>query len=155
LRSSSTKRCTCQIASLGEVHDQLSGWSCVADTSYSKVYGMKYVMGIGTALLLATAAQAQPTTQQGTASYFNGGVNGHTKTANNEDVQPNSNTAASRTLPLGSTAKVTNKQTGKSTDVRITDRGPTRKDRVIDLSKKSANDVGMEKTGVAPVVVQP
>jgi rare lipoprotein A len=116
---------------------------------------MKYMMGIGTAFLLAAAAQAQPTAQQGTASYFNGGVHGHTKTASNEDVRPNSNTAASRTLPLGSTAKVTNKETGKSTDVRITDRGPTRKDRVIDLSKKSADEVGMEKKGVAPVVVQP
>ena len=116
---------------------------------------MRYMMGAGIALLLATAAQAQSTTQRGTASYFNGGVNGHTKTANNEDVQPNSNTAASRTLPLNSTAKVTNQETGKSTDVRITDRGPTRKDRVIDLSKKSANDVGMENKGVAPVVVQP
>ena len=116
---------------------------------------MRYMVGIGTALLLAAAAQAQPATQQGTASYFNNGANGHTKTANNEDVQPNSNTAASRTLPLGSTAKVTNQDTGKSTDVRITDRGPTRKDRVIDLSKKSANDVGMERKGVAPVVVQP
>ena len=92
---------------------------------------MKYIINVGVALLFATAAQAQSNTQQGTASYFNGGVNGHTKTASGEDVQPNANTAASRTLPLGSSAKVTNKETGKSTDVRITDRGPVRKDRVI------------------------
>jgi rare lipoprotein A len=116
---------------------------------------MKLLLGIGAALLLATAAQAQPSTQQGQASYFNGGVNGHTKTATGETVQPNADTAASRTLPLGSTAKVTNQETGQSTDVRITDRGPTRKDRVIDLSKKAAGDVGMEKQGVAPVTVQP
>jgi peptidoglycan lytic transglycosylase len=50
---------------------------------------------------------------------------------------------------------VTDKNTGKSTDVKVTDRGPTRRDRVIDLSKKSANDVGMEKQGTAPVTVQP
>ena len=113
------------------------------------------MFSVGTVLLLATAAQSQPTTQQGQASYFNGGVNGHTKTANGENVQPNANTAASRTLPLGSTAKVTNQETGQLTDVRITDRGPTRQDRVVDLSKKAAGDVGMEKQGVAPVTVQP
>ena len=116
---------------------------------------MRSIISIGAALLLATAAQAQPTTQRGQASYFNGGVNGHSKTANGENVQPNANTAASRKLPLGSTAKVTNQETGQSTDVRITDRGPTRKDRVIDLSKKAAGDVGIEKQGVAPVTVQP
>lgn len=116
---------------------------------------MTRMLGIGAALLFATAAQAQPTTQQGQASYFNGGVNGHTKTASGEDVQPNANTAASRTLPLGSTAKVTNRQTGRSTDVRITDRGPVRKDRVVDLSKKAAGDVGIQKQGVAPVTVTP
>jgi rare lipoprotein A len=115
---------------------------------------MKSLVSFGAALLLATSIQAQPITQQGQASYFTGGVNGHTKTANGETVQPNADTAASRTLPLGSTAKVTNQETGKSTNVRITDRGPTRKDRVIDLSKKAASDVGMEKQGVAPVTVQ-
>jgi rare lipoprotein A len=113
------------------------------------------IISVGATLLLATGVQAQTTTQQGQASYFNGGVNGHSKTANGENVAPNANTAASRTLPLGSTAKVTNRETGQSTDVRITDRGPTRKDRVIDLSKKAAGDVGMEKQGVAPVTVQP
>jgi expansin (peptidoglycan-binding protein) len=66
-----------------------------------------------------------------------------------------SNEAASSNLPLGSEATVTDKNTGKSTDVKVTDRGPTRRDRVIDLSKKSANDVGMEKQGTAPVTVQP
>jgi rare lipoprotein A len=116
---------------------------------------MKFIFIIGAALLVTTAAQAQSTTQQGQASYFNGGVNGHTKTANGENVQPNADTAASRTLPLGSTAKVTNQDTGQSADVRITDRGPVRNDRIVDLSKKAAGDVGMEKQGVAPVTVQP
>jgi rare lipoprotein A len=104
-------------------------------------------------LLVAPALAQQP--QQGTASYYNGGVNGHTQTKSGTKVNPHSNEAASPNLPLGSQAKVTNKQTGKSTDVTVTDRGPTRSDRVIDLSKQSAKDVGMEKSGTAPVTVQP
>jgi rare lipoprotein A len=116
---------------------------------------MKLMFGAGVALLVSTAVYAQPAQQQGQASYFNGGVNGHTTTASGKPVRPEANTAASRTLPLGSAAKVTDKKTGKSTNVQITDRGPTRRDRVIDLSKKAAGDIGMRKQGVAPVTVQP
>jgi peptidoglycan lytic transglycosylase len=79
----------------------------------------------------------------------------HTQTKGGTTVNPNSNEAASPNLPLGSHATVTDQKTGKSTDVQVTDRGPTRQDRVIDLSKKSARDVGMEKSGTAPVTVQP
>lgn len=107
-----------------------------------------------TCLLIPAVALAQPT-QKGEASFYNGGQNGHTQTASGAPVQPNRNTAASRTLPLGSTAKVTNERNGKSTDVKITDRGPTRKDRVVDVSKKAAGDLGMKKTGTAPVTVKP
>lgn len=89
------------------------------------------------------------------ASYYQGGQSGHTQTKSGMPVNLNSNEAASPNLPLGSQATVINKNTGKSTDVKVTDRGPTRHDRVIDLSKKSVNDVGMEKQGTAPVTVQP
>jgi len=104
--------------------------------------------------LLAVPVFAQQQ-QHGTASYYTGGVNGHTKTKSGEPVNPNSNQAASPNLPLGSTATVTNQKNGKSEDVRIVDRGPTRHDRVIDLSKKSAQELGMAKSGTAPVTVQP
>lgn len=103
--------------------------------------------------LSVTCAQAQ-VQQNGQASYFNSGQNGHTRTANGDKVDPGSNTAASRDLPLGTKATVTNKATGKSTDVEVTDRGPTRPDRKIDLSKKSAEDVGMTKRGTAPVAIK-
>ena len=103
-----------------------------------------------------TQPGSQPPTQQGQASYFNGGQSGHTETKSGAPVDAyGSNTAASRNLPLGSTAKVTNERTGKSTDVKITDRGPTRPDRVIDLSHKAAGEIGMTKSGTAPVKVQP
>jgi rare lipoprotein A len=110
------------------------------------------------ALIAALSLIAAPTfaqQQQGTASYYSGGQSGHTVTKSGAPVNPNSNAAASPNLPLGSHATVTNRKTGKSEDVRITDRGPTRNDRVIDLSKKSAHDLGMEKSGTAPVTVQP
>jgi rare lipoprotein A len=101
------------------------------------------------------AETQQGATQRGQASYYNSGVAGHTQTKSGAPVSPNSNDAASPNLPLGSSATVTNQKTGKSTDVRITDRGPTRPDRVIDMSKKSARDIGMEKSGTAPVTVEP
>jgi rare lipoprotein A len=98
----------------------------------------------------------QAAVQQGQASYFNGGQGGHDQTKSGAPVNAyGSNTAASRTLPLGSKAKVTNQHTGQSTDVTITDRGPTRQDRVIDLSQKAAGEIGMTKSGTAPVTVQP
>lgn len=93
----------------------------------------------------------QPPTQHGQASYFNGGQSGHTETKNGAPVKAySSNTAASRTLPLGSEAKVTNQRTGQSTNVTVTDRGPTRRDRVIDLSHKAAGQIGMTKSGTEP-----
>ena len=114
-----------------------------------------HVMLIAALSLLAAPSFAQQQQQQGTASYYKGGQSGHTQTKAGTPVNPNSNEAASPNLPLGSDAKVTNQKTGKSEDVHITDRGPTRPDRVVDLSKKSAKDLGMEKSGTAPVTVQP
>lgn len=114
-----------------------------------------YGLASAGALLVCLAAHAQAQVQQnGQASYYSAGQSGHTKTANGDKVDPSSNTAASRDLPLGTKATVTNKTTGKSTDVAITDRGPVRPDRKIDLSKKAAGDVGMTKTGTAPVTIK-
>ena len=60
-------------------------------------------------------------------------------------------TAAHKTLPLGSTVRVTNLDTGQSTLVRITDRGPFAKGRVMDLSEVAAKEIGMYRAGVAHV----
>jgi rare lipoprotein A len=97
----------------------------------------------------------QPQPQHGTASFYSSGQSGHTETKSGTRVNPNGNEAASPNLPLGSQATVTNQRNGKSEDVRITDRGPTRSDRTIDLSKKTAKDLDMEKSGTAPVTVTP
>ena len=60
-------------------------------------------------------------------------------------------TAAHRTLPLGSTVRVTNLKTGHSTIVRITDRGPFVKGRIVDLSLAAAKQADVWQAGVAPV----
>lgn len=67
-----------------------------------------------------------------------------------------SNAAASKVLPLGTTARVTNVENGQSATVKVEDRGPFVDGRVIDLSPRVANDIGItRKKGIAPVVVAP
>jgi rare lipoprotein A len=103
----------------------------------------------------STDANANRHTQIGVASVYSKKLAGK-KTASGKRFKPGALTAASRRLPLKSKAKVTNLETGKSTDVTITDRGPYKKDRVIDLSPAAADRIGIEpKKGVAPVEVKP
>jgi rare lipoprotein A len=71
-------------------------------------------------------------------------------------MRPASNNAASRTLPLGTTAKVTNLETGKTAVVTIHDRGPYVAGRIVDLSPATARDIGLDsRTGVTRVEVAP
>lgn len=92
--------------------------------------------------------------QQGVASYY-GKHFAHKKTASGVPFDPSKKTAASKTLPLGTKAKVVNKRNGKSTQVVVTDRGPYVKDRIIDVTPKAAEDLGMKKDGVTEVEVKP
>lgn len=77
------------------------------------------------------------------------------KMADGERFNPNANIAASKTLPLGTTAKVTNLRNGKSATVRVEDRGPWIDGRVVDVTPKVADELDIQKQGVAPVVVAP
>lgn len=92
--------------------------------------------------------------QTGKASYYGHEFAGH-KMANGRTFNPNANTAASKSLPLGTVAKVTNLHNGKSTMVHIEDRGPYVKGRVVDLTPQSAAQLDIKHDGVAPVVVAP
>lgn len=92
--------------------------------------------------------------RRGKASYYSRKFAGK-KMANGAPMNPNADVAASKTLPLGTKAKVKNLRNGKSTVVHIEDRGPYVKGRIIDLSPKAAKDLEMKKKGVAPVEVQP
>lgn len=64
-------------------------------------------------------------------------------------------TAASPSLPFGTKAKVTNKETGQSANVTVTDRGPFVEGRILDVSPKAAHKLGMKTSGVAEVRVEP
>ena len=76
--------------------------------------------------------------------------------ANGAPMDPRGNNAASRTLPLGTVAKVTNVATGKSAIIKIEDRGPYIKGRIVDLSPSTAHKIGITRhMGVAKVVVAP
>lgn len=99
-------------------------------------------------------AEARRPSQQGEASYYGSQFNGRPM-ANGEPFNPNSNSAAHRTLPLGTTAEVTNLENGRSVTVKVKDRGPYARNRVIDLSPRNAEQLGMKQAGTAPVRVTP
>jgi rare lipoprotein A len=87
-----------------------------------------------------------------TASWYGPGFDGHT-TSSGEIYHQQALTAASRTLPIGAHAKVTNLKTGKSVVVRINDHGPFVHGRGIDLSRAAAKKIGIDKHGKAKVAV--
>jgi len=104
------------------------------------------VLCLGLAGMTATAPLARAET--GIASVY-----GHRggKTANGEHVSPGALTAAHRTLPFGTHVRVVNKKNGRSVTVRINDRGPFIRGRVIDLTPAAARHLGF--SGLAPVTV--
>jgi len=93
--------------------------------------------------------------QVGTASVYARRFGGR-KMADGTRLDLNDHVAASRTLPLGTEARVTNLETGRSTRVTIQDRGPYAKSRILDLTPAAAETIGITpKEGVAKVEVQP
>lgn len=89
----------------------------------------------------------------GMASWYGPGFHGN-KTANGEVYDQHGLTAAHRTLPLPSVVRVTNLENGKSAIIRVNDRGPFAKDRILDLSRASADKLGVIASGTAKVRVQ-
>lgn len=91
--------------------------------------------------------------QVGEASWYGPGFHGR-ETASGEIFDQKAMTAAHPSLPLGSKAKVTNLENGKSVEVIINDRGPDAKDRAIDLSGGAANKLDMKEQGTAQVKIE-
>lgn len=91
--------------------------------------------------------------QFGVASWYGRFFQGKT-TASGVPFNENALTCAHRTLPLGSILRVTNLRNQKSVIVTVNDRGPMPRDRVIDLSKAAAEDLGFSQRGLAPVEVE-
>jgi rare lipoprotein A len=97
----------------------------------------------------ATAKNAADTkvASQGLASFYTEG----TRTANGEKFDTHELTAAHPTLPFGTRLRVTNVATGRSVTVRVNDRGPYVRGRVVDVSYSAADALGMVGRGVAKV----
>ena len=89
----------------------------------------------------------------GEASYYGNELAGN-RTASGERFDPRAMTAAHRTLPLGSKIRVTNKANGKSVIVRVNDRGPFVKSRLIDVSFAAAREINMIRSGKANVKLE-
>lgn len=98
------------------------------------------------------SAQILGVKQIGTAAWYN--LVG-CRTSNGELLDTVTATAAHRTLSLGSFAKVTSLETGRSVIVRINDRGPHVRRFIIDLSPRAADELDMRRAGVASVVIEP
>lgn len=90
---------------------------------------------------------------EGKASYYGSRHQGK-RTASGERFNQNDLTAAHRTLPFGTRVRVTNLRNDRTVVVRINDRGPYSRTRIIDLSRKAAETLGMLRSGVAPVRVE-
>ncbi len=91
---------------------------------------------------------------QGIASYYSKRFTGCT-TASGERLSEELMTCAHRTLPFGTMLKVTNLSNDKSVIVRVNDRGPYAKGRIIDLSWGAARAIGMIQKGITKVLVEP
>jgi len=91
--------------------------------------------------------------QSGVASWYGRDFHGK-KTSNGEVYDMNGLTAAHKTLPLGVYVKVQNTENGREAVVRVNDRGPFVKDRVIDLSYAAAKKLGVDRAGTARVRVE-
>ncbi|SDD73429.1 septal ring lytic transglycosylase RlpA family protein [Rhodospira trueperi] len=90
--------------------------------------------------------------ETGVASWYGPGFHGKS-TANGERFDENALTAAHRTLPLPSMVQVTNLDNGRTVVLRVNDRGPFAKDRILDVSKRAAEVLGFRRRGKAPVRV--
>lgn len=113
-----------------------------------KTYRRLLILLLTLTSLIPAAAQSH----RGKASYYSKRATG-SRTASGERLHHDSMTCAHRTYPFGTQLKVTNLRNGKSVIVRVTDRGPFGRGRIIDLSYGAAKALGMLSQGVAMVEV--
>jgi rare lipoprotein A len=107
--------------------------------------GSKILLAVGLSLLAICPVHAET----GRAAFYSGG-----RTASGERTGPNGLTAAHRTLPFGTRVRVTNHRNGKTVVVRIVDRGPWGRGRIIDLSRAAARELDMISAGTAMVSIE-
>lgn len=104
--------------------------------------------------MLSMTIPISANTETGKASYYSIKCNGGTKTASGEKLVDSSNTIAHKTLPFGTLVKVTNLKNGRSEVVKVTDRGPYRHGRIIDVTIGVAKKLKFIDDGVVPVKIE-
>ena len=105
-------------------------------------------------ILVPNVTSAQENKQMaGKASYYSNGLHGR-RMSNGERYDKNGYTCAHKTLPFGTQLRVTNPRNNRSVVVRVTDRGPFVKGRILDLSYSAARDLGILSSGVAYMKVE-
>ena len=114
---------------------------------------MNILKAVLLSLIISLSSCAHKITETGTASYYADKFQGR-QTANGEIFRKRKKTAAHRTLPFGTKVTVKNLSNGRTVKVRINDRGPFAKGRIIDLSKKAAKKIKMVDAGVANVEIR-
>lgn len=138
--------------------EQIAEAEEVADKVREKAHRLEKKEGkqdlVDDKVTVKTTPAGEPVIEQtGEASRYAKSFQGK-KTANGEKFDQKKLTAAHPALPLGTKAKVTNLENGKSVDVRINDRGPYVKGRDIDLSPSAAKELDITKHGIAPVKIE-
>jgi rare lipoprotein A len=103
--------------------------------------------------VLAQAGDSRVEIGTGLASYYGAELSGN-RTASGERFDPNAMTAAHRTLSFGTRVAVTNLANGQEVIVRVNDRGPWSKSRIMDLSYAAAKQIGMHRSGTAKVKLE-
>ncbi len=125
----------------------------VAATTSIEAHGLAEAPAVSPPTNDAEPHIERPLDQIGIASHYGRWHRGR-QTASGERFDDRKLTAAHPTLPLGTKIRVTNINNGRSVDVRINDRGPYVKGRVLDLSSRAAKEIGIIKEGVAPVRIE-
>ena len=109
--------------------------------------------GCATAPRAKTGTYSVSSTYKGVASYYADKFQGR-RTASGELYDRNKLTAAHKTLSFGTMVRVTNLENGRSVTVRVNDRGPFVKGRIVDLSYSAAKKIGMIDRGLADVKIE-
>ncbi|GEO05622.1 hypothetical protein AAE02nite_32860 [Adhaeribacter aerolatus] len=104
-------------------------------------------------LVMASCTGSRAFTQTGNASFYSNKFQGK-KMANGQPYRKRKLTAAHNTLPFGTKVKVKNQENGRTVKVKITDRGPHSRNRILDLSLAAARRLDMVQSGVVPVTIK-
>lgn len=139
-----------------KINDNYKGYETSNSQAIGSVITKPYTMD-GKRYTPMTAQEAMNYRERGQAVWYGDEIwseGGNYRTASGEPFDENLMTAGHKYLPLPTYVKVTNTNNNRSIIVRVNDRGPFHPDRLIVLSKAAAEQLGFERNGIAPVIVE-